>query len=188
MNKNIFLVLILILLLAGGGYYLWQSGVSEEPEPVTEVEDNEYHSAHYGVSFSYPDTYTMTEHDQGTAERMVHTVVLIDSAYANSGGMEGPPAIAVSVFENPENESLETWIRGNSYSNFKLATDETLTPTTVGGVPALAYTHSGLYETDAVVVMQNGRVYMFTAGWISADDQIRDDFKEVLNSVEFVAS
>lgn len=186
--KNIFIGLLLVLVLGVGGYMAWQNTASQNPEPVTEVEDNEYHSAQYGISFTYPDTYNMTEHDAGTGERMTHSVVLIDKGFQPMQDSEGPPAIAVTIFENPENLSLENWITTTSYSNYKLTTDETLRATTVGGRPALAYTHSGLYETDAVVVMNNGRVYMFTAGWLTAGDQTRADLQTILSSVEFVAS
>ncbi len=188
MNKTIFAGAIAALLLIGGGYWVWSTMAASGPEPVTEVEDNEYHSAQYGISFTYPEQYTMTEHDEGTGERMMHTIVLINKEYADGGGMEGPPAIAVTVFENPENLSLQNWITTTSYSNYKLATDETLHATSVGGQAALSYAHSGLYETDAVVVMNNGRVYMFTAGWLTVQDDIRSDLEKILSSVEFVAS
>jgi len=190
MNKNILIALglIVVLALAGGGYYLWSNSAVDSQEPVVEVEDHEYHSAQYGLSFSYPDTYGMTEHDEGTAERITHAVVLMDKDFQIVPESEGPPVIAVTIFENPENLSLSKWITDTSYSNYKLATDPTLTPTFVGGQIAFLYSHSGLYETDAVVTMYNGRVYMFTTGWIAATDQIRTDFQKVLDTVEFVAS
>jgi len=183
------LAIVGLVIVVGGGYYFWQNTAAPEaPEPVVEVEDNEYHSAQYGLSFSYPDTYNMTEHDSGTGERMTHSIVLIDKDFQPIPDSEGPPAIAVSIFENTEDLSAEEWITGTSFSNYKLSTDETLTPVTVGGKAGLLYTHSGLYETDAVVVVHNGRVYMFTAGWLTANDQIRSDFEDVMGTVEFVAS
>ena len=80
--------------------------------------------------------------------------------------------------------SLEDWLRSDSRSNFALS-DQVLTPTTVGGQPAVAYRHSGLYETDAVALIREGQVYLFSAGWINAEDRIRTDFKELLQTVQF---
>jgi len=188
MHKNTLIALFVLLLLAGGGYYLWQNMPAEGPEPIVEVDDSTYHSAQYGISFEYPESYALTEHDEGTAERMMHAIVLMDEDYANKPATEGPPAIAITIFENPEQTTLEDWVKGNANSNYKLSADGGLKPATIGGNPALSYTHSGLYENDAVVTMYNGRVYMFTAGWIMAQDAIRADFKQVVDSVEFVAS
>ncbi len=184
---KLLVILVLVFGVAAGGYYVLQ-GTSSVPEPITEVEDHEYHSAQYGLSFLYPNTYAMTEHDAGNGERMTHSILLVDKKFQAVQNSEGPPVVAVTIFENIEHLSLEDWVTSTSYSNYKLATNETLHPTSVGGKEALSYAHSGLYETDAVVVMHNGRVYMFTAGWLTVQDQTRSDLEEILSSVEFVAS
>jgi len=90
-------------------------------------------------------------------------LVLLPKGYAPPQGGEAPPAISMSVFSNVEGLSLEQWIKGDNRSNFKLSQDGVLASTTVGGEPALAYTHSGLYETDAVVVSRRGKLFLFEA-------------------------
>lgn len=177
-----------VIVAAVGGAFFFMQGASQEPVLPLTFEDKLYHSAQYGMSFSYPDGYQLFERDEQTPERTMHSVILISDEYVNLESMEGPPAITVTVFENMENTSLEDWIKGNSFSNYKLSSQETLTPVSVAGEPALSYEYSGLYETDAVALLHDGRVYLFTAGWLGMTDQIRQDFKQILDSVIFVSS
>jgi hypothetical protein len=98
---------------------------------------------------------------------------------------EGPPAISVIVVPNPENLSLEEWVRTKSISNFYLSPDKKLAATTVAGEPAVRYSHTGLYESDAVAVVHAGSTYLFSAGWAQANDPIRAYFLNLVSSVQF---
>ncbi len=187
MNKNIFIALGLVVLVAVGGYYFLQQDRPVMLPPVPDGPDaKEYSSTEYGISFPYPIGYTLMEYDEGNAERMMHSIVMVDEAYVNSPGTEGPPALTMTIFENPEDQSIEDWIKGNSYSNYKLSRDETLEPGMVDGKPALFYTYDGLYASAAVVTAHNGRIYMFTVGWLDTEDRIRIDFSSILDRVTFL--
>ncbi len=145
-----------------------------------------YSSDHVGVSFTYPDTYEATSTHQSAGEQKWHTVVLLPKGYVPPQEGESPPAITVSDFANAEGLPLEQFIKNEPKTNFALSADQKLTPATVGGVPALAYRHSGLYETDVVAVESNHKVYVFSAGWINTNDKIRNDFQEMLKTVRFI--
>lgn len=162
--------------------------------PATEVPQEEvamvpYNVLELGVSFEYPDTYTLQSHEVGNDERNWQAVTLIDTEALQSaienGASEGPPAITVSVFDNIENYTAEEWIKGISFSNYKLSFDGALASTTVGSIDGLAYRYSGLFEVDTVVLAHNGKIYMFTADWLTAEDTLRLDFGRVLDTVVF---
>lgn len=138
-----------------------------------------------GLSFMYPSTYELSSRTEGNGERQWDVLVLLPAGYQAPQGGEGPPAIVVGVYPNPEALGLEQWVRGDNRSNFKLSSDEGLTPTSVGGKPALAYRHSGLYETDAVAVAAGDTVFVFSAGWLDTSDAIRSDFQNLLKTVQF---
>lgn len=144
------------------------------------------YSSEDGIMFQYPDTYLLSSRTEGNAERQWDALLLVPRGYESMQYTEGPPAISVSVFQNIEAAGLESWVRGDARSNVKLG-DGTLTPGTVGGEPALFYTHTGLYETDAVAVAHRGRIFLFEAGWIASSDPIRADFQNILKTVQFTS-
>ena len=187
-----------VVLLVGVGVLavlglFFYTPVAQEPAPQEEHEEQEatpitFNSTELGLMFVYPGTYTLQTHEIGNDERMWTALTLIDTEILQqaleNGASEGPPAIAIQVFDNVEEYTLEEWIKGTSYSNYKLAIiDDTLTPTTVGGEEALAYRYSGLFETNAVVVARGDTMYMFSADWLTPEDKNIRDFELLLETV-----
>lgn len=139
-----------------------------------------------GVTFQYPDTYELSSRTVGNAEREWDVLVLLPKGYVAPQGGEGPPAISMSVFQNPEGMSLEAWVQGDARSNWKMIVDERATrPTTVGGEPAIWYHYSGLYEVDSVAVAHGGRIYIFSGDWLEPNDTTRTDFNALIKTVQF---
>ena len=188
----VLLVGIGVLAVLGLFFY---TPVVQEPALQEEHEEQEatpvtFNSNELGLMFVYPGTYTLQTHEIGNDERMWTALTLIDTEILQqaieNGASEGPPAIAIQVFDNVEEYSLEEWIKGTSYSNYKLAiTDDTLTPTIVGGKEALAYRYSGLFETNATVVAQGDKIYMFSVDWLTPQDVNIHDFEHLLETVSF---
>ncbi len=191
MNKGWLFALIVIAV--GTGLFFWLGGMPEqEPTPLEEppAVTNTYSSDELSVVFEYPKNYMLQTFEQGTGERMWTTLTLIDTEILRSaienGASEGPPSIAIEVFANLEEYTAEEWIKGMSYSNYKLSPDGVLMPTTIGGESALRYRHSGLFEADAVVAVHGGKVYKFSVTWLTEDDQNRVDFENIiLSSITF---
>ena len=179
--------------LAAAGLYFYTPVAEEQQVPAPEVPEEPtqatFNSTELGLMFNYPSTYTLQTHEQGTAERMWTVLTLIDSEILEqaieNGASEGPPAIAIQVFDNVEEYTVEQWITGMSHSNFKLSPDEVLSPTTVGGEQGLSYRHSGLYEHNATVVAHGGKIYLFSAGWLTPQDENIHDFEHLLETVSF---
>ena len=177
MQARYIAAVIIMLAVAVSGYLLIQNLKGLGP--------GKYNSEAAGIEFTYPNNYLLAEHREGGGARDWDVVILTEeNDLPIPQNSEGPPSIVMIVFENVENQSLEDWIHGSAFSNFKLS-DEKLSSTTVGGEEALAYRYSGLYESDAVVVEHSARVYFFSAGWITEEDQIRRDFQSILGSVTF---
>jgi hypothetical protein len=192
MQKPIVIGVVVVIALAAiayfGSVYLVSrldgtGGVTASPEPTPA---GQRYSSEDGLTFYYPERYELSSRTEGNAERQWDVLVLLEKTNAPVGeGTEGPPAITVGVYPNTEGYTLEQWIKGDARSNFKLSTDQKLTPTTVGGLPALAYGHTGLYETDAVAVAAYDKIFVFSAGWLERSDRMRQDFQDILKTVKF---
>ena len=121
------------------------------------------------------------------AERQWHVLVLLPDGYVPPQGGEGPATIVIQHVPNPEGTSLEDWVKGDSRSNYKLAAEgAALEPVTVGGQVGVRYQHSGLYETDAVVVARGNDIFLFSASWLTPQDATRAELQQLLSTVEFL--
>jgi hypothetical protein len=177
---------IVILVLLGLGNFLinWQkqptSTVPNAPLGVLT-----YESPAAGITFTYPSTYRVEARSDGFDGQTIAVMTLINKDVVIPDYSEGPPAISIIAVPNPSNMPLDQWVRSKSISNFALSIDQKLSATTVEGEPALAYTHSGLYESDAVAFVHNGKVYLLSVGWADAQDAIRSDFQNLLKTITF---
>jgi hypothetical protein len=180
---------IAVVVVLGAGWYFFSTYLVSKLDGTGGVQVPQTTLVQYGseegVSFLYPNTYELSSRTDGNAEREWDVLLLLPKGYVPPQGGEGPPAIAVSIFPNTEGTGLEAWVKGDARSNYKLSSTGALTAGVVGGEEALFYQHSGLYETDAVAVAKGGKIYLFSAGWLSGEDQIRSDFQELIKTVQF---
>lgn len=185
--KIIVLLLGLALAASGAAFLASRYLASKLGTGSTNVpqENLEQYASEDGVSFKYPKTYGLSSRTEGEPGRQWDALVLLPRGYTPPQDGEGPPAITLGVFPNPQNLSLKEWVRGDSRSNFALSSDRKLSQVTVGGRAGLAYTHSGLYEHDAVAVAHTGKIFLFSAGWIEEGDPIRVDFQKLLSTVQW---
>lgn len=186
---KILIVIVVVGAIAVGAAFLVSRYLLSKLDgtgPVPAQQNLQQYSSEEGITFQYPESYELSSRHDGNAERSWDVLLLLPKGYVPPQGGEGPPAISVSIFSNPEQLDLASWVKGDSRSNWKLAAPgATLASTTVGGVEALSYSHSGLYEFDATVIAHNGKIFLFEAGWQKQDDQIRLDFARMLDTVQF---
>lgn len=173
---------IAILVIVAGAAALW-AYTAHAPAPGALAQ---YASPDTKLSFSYPKKYGLTSRADGYRGTDITVINLIDSAAAENipDQSEGPPGMSVIAIPTTTPD-IAQWVQANSISNFFLSQDKRLASTTIGGEPAVAYEHSGLYENDAAAVAHGGYVYVFSADWLAANDQARADFQNLLRSVEF---
>ena len=168
-------IAIAVFVVLAAGFFAWYK-----------IAPGEYNSDALQLAFSYPNNYILTEHHEGGAERRWDIIVLADeSTLPPPQNSEASPTITIIVLDNLEGQTLEQWVHGSAFSNFKLGGDA-LASTTVDGEPAIAYRSSGLYENDAVAVAHGAKIYFFSTGWLGESDVIRQDFQDILGSIRFV--
>lgn len=149
-------------------------------KPQMQMAAGQYKSAHVGVSFAYPDTYDLVSRHVGEG----HLIMLMPRGYVAPVGGEGPAMLTVQEFVNNEGLPLEKFIRQEPMTNFGLSNGAT-ERMEMDGREGLSYRYSGLYETDAVAVASANKVFVFAAGWASEDDPLRQEFIELLKTVQF---
>ncbi len=180
------ILLIIIVLAVGTIFYL------DKKDSPEKLGDKKYQSESFGLEFSYPDNYFIGFEDSFEGERNQHFVVLAEDTTENrrvfageEPGREGPPTITVAIYQNNlDNYTAERFIKDTSFSNFKLS-DGTLSEVTVGSEKGLRYRATGLYENENVVVARPNYVYMFTAFFLTPEDEIMKNFGSLLSSVKF---
>lgn len=99
----------------------------------------------------------------------------------NPGGTEPPANIQIVVMANPTGRSLESWV--------ELATSQPEV-ITVAGRGAIAYSATGLYESDVVLLPtpDNCAVVKISAGYADPRDPLRQVFQTVVSRLAFDGS
>ncbi len=152
-----------------------------------------YESEKLGLRFSYPQYYFLEAEEAENANRNYAHVTLMEDTEENrlvregkAPGREGPTTITVSVFQNDlDKQSPADWVRGMSYSNFKLSNGGMLASTTIGGLDGVTYRWSGLYEANAIVLGNERYIYMLTVTYLTPEDRIVEDFGRILPTIKF---
>ena len=149
----------------------------------------------YGISFEYPNHYTITESDMTNgSESMGTAITLIEKGVHVVQNGEGPTAITIAIYtdavvnvagENP----VEFWIRRSPYSNFTLSRTPTFETTTVDGHTARTYTWDGLYQGTSVITENKGNIIMASVTYDgSRDTGKQHDFKRLIETFTFSTS
>ena len=100
----------------------------------------------------------------------------------------GPRGLVIEAFDfapGSEPVSAEAWVRGTARSNLGMGDGE-LKETEVGGVPAVRYSWSGLYEGMSVAVLDQGRIWVFTMLFRENIGELGAEYGTLLGSVEFL--
>lgn len=179
----VLLLLIIVALLVFGFQFIGE-----------QLGQKSYISKEVPLSFTYSGDYFIDERWQGTDERDWYQVALIEDTQENrdlvngkvTEPRDGPVAITVTVFPHIlDGYTTERFVKETNYSNWKLSPNGVLKEMGVAGEAGLAYQFSGLYEGEAVVVARAEYIYMFAVTYLNESDAIRQDFKDLLESVSF---
>lgn len=187
MSRFNLLILGVVVVLCGV-FVIGAGYVSAPSVPPQGGVSSSYSNAAYGISFSYPEGYVLTETDAaGSAQRAHHVITLMRSGdLPPPEAGEGPPSITIDIYQNDRDAlSAEAWIRNDSRSNFKLG-DGRLASTTISGIPALSYRWSGLYEGTTIALAQPRWIYALSVTYLEMGADIVQDFVAVRDSVRIV--
>jgi hypothetical protein len=176
--KPVILGIIVVLALVVTGYLFWGSPAAA-PEAPTAKDMNLYANGTYGLSFSYPENYILSEQEAGPGHYAI-TLILEEDAVPVVNG-EGPTAITFDIYDHKEGGTLSDWLTRQE-SNFQIS-DGTYASTTVGDVEAVHYGWSGLYEGETTAFMHEGKVIAASVTYRSPSDEIRNVYEAVLESL-----
>lgn len=182
-------LLVVIGVIIAAVYLMLKPGADStigENVPDALPQTQTYENAAYGIRFSYPNSYVISEREEGTGERAHHVIVLMDKEDAANipQNGEGPTTINIDIFGNGVDKLPVTqWINNTSSSNFKLSPDQVLASTTVAGTEGLSYIWDGLYRGESTVIAHKSDIIMFSVTYMDSTDAIRDDYRALLASV-----
>ena len=175
--KPTILGIIIVLALIGAGA-IFYGGSAFSPEPASPVVQT-YSNDAYGMSFSYPVGYLLTEE---SGEGSYHiTLIREEDAVPVVAGGEGPTAITIDIYDLDEGANAVDWMTSSPNSNFGLG-PKTYEGRAVSGIDAAQYAWSGLYEGMTTALSHEGRVYAISVTYLSPTDAIRTAYEEVLDS------
>lgn len=186
--KTYYKVAIVIIAI---GFISWFFYAGRQKTPVQDAETLlEYSNDVYGISFSYPSDYILSERDTVASDSQnYHQIGLInkkDIPLPVSG--EGPTAIILDIYKNNVNKySAESWARNAKESNLKLG-EGRISTTTISGLAALSFRWSGLYEGTTIVLAKPDFVYTFNVTYLEMGGQIIQDFVKIRDSVRITSS
>lgn len=192
------LALAVVVVIVGAALYIMLQSDRGTNTPISGTDDSEqvdgmtyYESPDYLISFSYPDTYVLTQHGEefsNSNDVNRRTIVLMNKIAASQmpENGEGPTVITIDIFQsNVHTQTLEELIRTHPALNFQLSLDQRLTATTLAGRPALSYSWDGLYRGYSIATGHSIYYYIFSVTTLEQSDQIRADFDAVLETVRF---
>jgi len=159
-----------------------------KPNPQSQ---NVYPSAKFGFRFKYPNGYVVdnshenrqpkpSETWQGTIEIWKNADYRAIQAQ-NFEGTELPPNISVKVHSNLNQRPLSYWKDTLSIGS------RNARAITVASQNALAYSSTGLYEFENVLLSSpdGRRVIHLSRGYLNASDSSRQAFQQVVSSFRF---
>lgn len=184
MNTKALVWALVVAGAATGLYFLTQYAMPPAGSD-TPLEPGHYSSEHLGLAFVYPEKYEIeTRHEGGG-----HALTFLPKGYVAPQNGEGPPAITIAEIPVAAGTDLKQWVMSDKRSNWNLAypayAGGNFDPETVDSEPAIAFNYSGLYTAKAVVVLRQNKIYEFSVSWITNEDQIRQDFENILDTVRF---
>lgn len=203
-NKLIWFVVIILLVV--GGYFLYKNqkpvslidervskiDVTSDEIPKGKVGMSMYENYLYSFNFEYPQNLYMKEKDAVPGAKSLLSIVMAEGTKDNvaliEGTYKGPPregptSITMDVYSNEKKLSASDWAKQDV--NWASSNKE-VSNVPVNGIQGVAYSWSGLYEGESVIVTRGTEAYVFSVTWLTAEDQILKDFDMILKSFSFV--
>jgi hypothetical protein len=182
-NWTLLIGIVVLAVIAGGMYYWQKSKPADTPAPVTTT-PVVYDSSTDGLSFSYPSSYKLDEHQLDITTMKGKYLTLTPKNVQVPQDSEGPPGLTVEIFENPRNTALADWLKEIT-SGTPPVEGASTTSIAVAGEPGIKYQATGLYESDNVATKHGTHIYVFSASWLTRQDQTLRDLDTLLSTVQF---
>ncbi|MUL37048.1 hypothetical protein [Gloeocapsopsis dulcis] len=148
--------------------------------------DASYINQQFGFRFDQPSSYIIanpTELSNETNNPLQVLQIWKPKDYSQRINLfESPPIISITIYNNPRHLPLESWKDQLSHNDVR--------PVIVAGQQAIAYTSTGLYESDNVLFSSADGRYVFhlKGEYIDASNSVRQTFQNILSSFSFIRS
>jgi hypothetical protein len=174
------IIIILIIAVVLGGFWFAKNKISSSPEPV-----QKYSSSQYGISFSYPENYVLSEQDISNPELQAHHSIILMRKEDLPPPVDGeyPPSITIDIYPNTSG-TAEAWARTSPQSNFNSG-EKVISNLTIAGEPAISYRWSGLYEGTTIATVKSNTLYVLTVTYLEMGAPIVQDFVTIRDSIKF---
>lgn len=177
-------IVVVLALFAGSVIFLSQNTFVSS---TTASFQKSYANDLYGIFFSYPQGYVLSERTEGPFVRRHHTISLIedkDTVPRLNG--EGPTAITIDIYDNTSQQNarpmtLLGWISTDE-SNAYLG-NGIVASTTVDGTPALTYRWDGLYQAQTTAFLHKGHIIAVSVTYQSPADPIYATYQSLVASL-----
>ncbi len=177
--KGPLLGIVVVIALLAAGVIFYTTGTPTPAAPVLQTYSND----RYGISFSYPAGYVLSENDVSLpTEPRHHVITIIAEADAvPRQNSEGPTAITLDFYEQTI-DTLPKWLL-TTESNFALGNQKYAT-TSIDGEDSVTYSWSGLYEGETTALIHSGTLIATSVTYISPADAIVSAYQTVLTTMQ----
>jgi hypothetical protein len=185
-NPQPIALIAVALAVVAVGVYVFSGAKLEAPQQAEQnggAELSRFEDKELSLAFSYSPDYTLEKREIEVGGAMATYLTLIPADYVPPQGGEGPPALTVAVYPNPQGKPLADWLAGMTNAAPTPTGGWDFSEATIDGRDGLAYTSTGLYESDNVAVAANGNIYVFSAAWMTREDRTLNELDTLLRSV-----
>lgn len=186
-NPQLIAFIGLAIAVVAVGVYVFSGAKLEAPQQVakgtTETQRATFSDDSLSLSFTYPSDYELEKREIEVSGATATYLTLIPAEYVPPQGGEGPPAITVAVYPNPQGKPLADWLAGMTNAAPSPTGGWDFSEATIDGREGVAYTSTGLYESDNIAVAGNGNIYIFSAAWMTREDRTLTELDALLRSV-----
>lgn len=148
--------------------------------PAAHQATTRYESAHAGIAFTYPQTYSAEFSHENDGVEAWHMVTVREGVKPPpSPGPAGARRITISVFPNPDGLAPEKWMKSSSHA---MASASEVSQSNNGSDPMITYIDAQGAFHAAVAV--EDRIYYYSV--IPADDrELMDVFRMISATVSY---
>lgn len=166
---------------------------SDSPTQTAQSNSTVYESDRLGFSFGVPNGFTLdnsleSAEIEGEFDFRGHIELWSNADYedvqagAYEGGTEYPPNVSITVYNNSEQLSPQSWVEG---SNRFLRLGEYST-VTVAGQEAIAFESDGLYRSENIVFSSPNGEDILVISYAEGGEGYEQAFQEIVSTFEFI--
>lgn len=170
--------------LIAGWYVIDAERVDAPTRQPADAQTSTFDGGELHFSFAYRDTYTLEKREIEVDGVLATYLTLTPKGSVVPVAGEGPTGLTVVVFPNPRGIGLADWLQSMNNTGVMPTSGWDFAEAVVDGKDALAYTSTGLYESDNVAVSHKGAVYVFSGTWLTREDQTLKDLNALIQSVD----